>query len=528
MSLCVVLLDKENVFFGADSSISTVVNGEILRVTTNSRKISRCSNDIYYMCGKLENTTKVDLYYKKHKTDGLIEFLRENCNEKHNGYFDFEMVLWDDENKMVRVYSQSDNFVEKQYSQPQEGIQILCSGYKTEQATEVVKKYLAQNIHIHDVYVNTFQELVCNGIGGNVLISSNRDNNRLFPLIDNTPITQTDGLPLYIINAECLAGAMVIGQNLIAKSEDGIINIDGRLISIFNDKGEKKVEIGNYNSGKYGLALYSSTGNVIVSEDGILSQYQDSMADNVDFSNPLELRIFVPENTKSIYKAYLRFSLEKFRAYSRGAKSSPSQTKSTNSGGYSSSTTDSSPSRNRSTSDGGGDYVSTTTDVDDKWKAGSDGHNHGIDDGVRLAVYGGTVKVGSDYAVKRNDGESYVTWRESGQHTHDIRIEIPDHDHTFTIPSHDHDFEIPSHSHDFTIPSHSHDIDYGIYTSTQATNVRVFVNDKQRGTTYSSNVSHLDITDFLKIGTWNTIKLTSNQLGRISASVFIQSLVASF
>ena len=529
MSLALIVMDKTNFVMGADSAISTIVNGDIIRTSTNGKKIFEIENYIIYCCGNMSKINGVLTHIKENGLNNIESYLTLNCNENRNGFFDMEVVVYDKEDKTLNTFSQYNDFKNVKYNHPQEGVQILTSGYRTQEATDIAKKYFSQGLEVFDIYKNTYTDLICNGIGGNVVIYSTIGHMRMFPLVDNTKCINVIGMEEYYVNAEVLAGSLVLGSQLVAKSEEGIINIDGNLISVYNRQGKLKVALGEYTPNKFGLMLYSDSGDVLVSEDGLMQSYSDSRADNVDSSHPLVMRVFVPENTKSIYKAYLRFSLENFRAYSRGAKSSPSQSRSTNSGGYSSSTTDSSPSRSRSTSDGGGDYVSTTTDVDDKWKAGSDGHNHGIDDGVRLAVYGGTVKVGNDYAVKRNDGESYVTWRESGQHKHDIRIKIPDHDHDFTIPSHDHDFTIPSHDHTFTIPSHSHDIEYGIYESSdKPSGCWVYVNGKRAYGSFSSNQNALDITSFLQVGVFNEIKITSTKLGRIDCTVFCQILCGCY
>ena len=180
---------------------------------------------------------------------------------------------------------------------------------------------------------------------------------------------------------------------------------------------------------------------------------------------------------------------------------------------------------------GGGDYVFATTEVDnDDWRAGYDGHDHGIDEGVRLAIYGGQIEISSGtYAIERNDNEPFVTWRESGQHTHDVEFTIPPHHHDFSIPSHYHDFYVPNHYHNFSVPAHAHDIEYGIYESNnRPSNCYVVINGRTVYGAFSSNQNALDITPFLQIGTFNEVKITSTQLGRIDATVFIQALVGCY
>lgn len=114
----------------------------------------------------------------------------------------------------------------------------------------------------------------------------------------------------------------------------------------------------------------------------------------------------------------------------------------------------------------------------------------------------------------------------SGQHSYHS-FSIPNHTHRFQIPSHTHQFSVPDHSHYVDIPSHTHAIDYGIYESTYATGVQVIIDGAMRdGTRYGSD-RNIDITQWITTPGWHTIELTSSQLGRINASVYIKSFVGA-
>ena len=531
MRLSLIMMDKDRILIGADTAISTIINNEIIRVSNNGKKIFELNDNIIYCCGNMDKIEGVLKHIKDNNLKGIEKYLKENCNEDKNGFFDMELIIYDKNTKTLNTYSQYNDFKNVKYHHPNEGVQILTSGYRTQEAFNIAKKYFEQELDVFDIYKKTYTDLICDGIGGNLMIYSNDFHMRLFPLIDRTKGINANGIPQYFVNAECLVGAMVIGQNLIARSEDGIINIDGNLISVYNRQGKLKVALGEYEPNIFGLKMFSDTGDVLISEEGILQSYSDSRADNVDSSHPLVMRVFVPENTKSIYKAYLRFSLENFRAYSRGATAYLGKSDTTDDGGQDVRSTDMSPIMSDTSDDGGGDYVITTTKVDnDDWSAGVDGHDHGIDEGVRLAVYGGQLKVGDDYAVARNSsGDAFVVWRESGQHTHGLEFSIDDHHHTFEMPKHNHSFKIPNHKHSFNIPTHSHNIEYGIYESSdRPSNCYVVINGKTVYGAFSSNQSALDITPFLQIGTFNEIKITSGKLGRLDCTIFCQILCGCY
>ena len=103
-------------------------------------------------------------------------------------------------------------------------------------------------------------------------------------------------------------------------------------------------------------------------------------------------------------------------------------------------------------------------------------------------------------------------------HAHDVTI--PSHSHDVTIPPHSHDLTIPSHTHEVTgsvtIPAHSHTLNEGIKISaTSPSNVKFHINDNVFSTLQGNNsANNIDITDKIKIGEWNTIKITSSTVAR--------------
>ena len=113
-------------------------------------------------------------------------------------------------------------------------------------------------------------------------------------------------------------------------------------------------------------------------------------------------------------------------------------------------------------------------------------------------------------------------------HTHSLpahshSISLSPHTHTITMQSHSHDVTIPPHSHTVSmkieIPEHSHALKEGVMVSTtQPNNVIMYINDEAITTIDSSNPTsnNLDITDKIKIGEWNIIKVTTDNLARVS------------
>lgn len=341
-------------------------------------------------------------------------------------------------------------------------------------------------------------------------------------------ITLPDGSKTYGLLADAIVGKLILGKKVQVQDEDGTLTIVGNKISIKNRQNVLKAVLGEYDTNKFGLALYNSLGNVILDEDGILQTWQEGKCDNVASGYPLRLYIYLPSTTKSVRQALLRFKVDRFRAFSTATGGAGRVSKTTSEGGYKSSSTSDGGYTSDSTNSGGYDYVDTTTDTQYEQGADSRGHDHGLDPSTRLAVYGGQISVGSSYAVAREDGNPYVTWRRSGYHTHNIEFTIPNHTHKFVVPDHSHRFTIPDHSHSFEIGDHTHTITYGIYENNgYPSGITITVNGSSIGGTYSGDLAQLDIKSLLRTNAWNVIEISSTTLGRIDATCFIQSLMAT-
>lgn len=336
-------------------------------------------------------------------------------------------------------------------------------------------------------------------------------------------ITLPDGSKAYGVIADAIIGNLLMGKQLTISDQDGTFNINGNLLTIKNKKNEKKVELGEYLKDKFGLKLYNSSGDVVLDEDGILQTWQEGKCDNVANGYPLRLYLYVPPTTKSIRKASLRWKIDKFRSFSTATGGGGSVSKSTAYDGGTSNTTTSKESVYRSTDSGGGSTKTTTSQNE---QGGSGGHDHGVSGGVQLVTFGGSTVIDGEVVLKKGGSSNgYVTWVPSGSHTHEVTV--PSHSHDFTVPSHYHSFTVPSHSHSFTISDHTHSITYGIYESTLPASIKVSINGTQRGGTYSGDLNDLNIGPYLTIGQWNTIEISSTQLGRIDATCFIQALMSS-
>lgn len=343
----------------------------------------------------------------------------------------------------------------------------------------------------------------CISISGRGIIVTNPDRPNEMIIIQSGTVSlsmnggqdwQTAITPQNIV-AEKILGKLILSDKMTIGDANGILSILGDQIVITDNNDVVRTRLGQYATGKYGLQLMNSSGDeVVLDETGMLQTWQQGYADNVDSAHPISINIYIPTNALSVKQCILRFKLLAFRAYSKSTMSAGSGTVTSSSGGYVST----------STSSGGG---STTTSAAENYISGTYGHDHGIPDGTMIDTI-----PNSAYS-----GES-VIFVKSGQHNH-----------TVNLPSHSHNFTVPSHSHNVSIPSHTHDISYGIYEGGTPSGVGIVINGTDRttdlGGSWSIDMDNLDITSYLSIGQWNTIELSSSSIGRIDATIFIQTFM---
>ena len=96
-------------------------------------------------------------------------------------------------------------------------------------------------------------------------------------------------------------------------------------------------------------------------------------------------------------------------------------------------------------------------------------------------------------------------------------------DHTHQIPDHTH--QIPDHSHQIDT-THEHALKYGIFEEpSKCSNVKVYINN----TLFAENINsdkELNITEKIKIGQRNDIRIETETNGRITCNLFTKSFAA--
>ena len=209
---------------------------------------------------------------------------------------------------------------------------------------------------------------------------------------------------------------------------------------------------------------------------------------NFDSNYPLYIRFFVSPNVKQLKSSSFNFMAERYRMDSgvtEGGGETISEETTSNSGEI--------------TSRDGGTWTSQISSVNNDMS------------GVQSDPMT-TIQQGS------GDNHYHQLSKNYFLHNHMIDIDIPSHTHI--IPPHNHAITV-------SVPKHTHKLTEGIRVSNEEPkDVSIYLNDNKIATIDSTNIlNNLDLTENIRIGEWNTLKITTSNLARIVVYGTIETLV---
>ncbi|QSF43251.1 hypothetical protein [Paenibacillus tianjinensis] len=455
MTLCIAKATPSNLVISSDGrGIFELGNGELIKASNSVKKLFVIDGKAVFICGDAKlNMEVIEILQGNNNTNS--NFIKEACHAVLEKNKDKEII------KDWFKKSENDDY-ESVSAIP---ICLTVFEYISEEGYFFTKFSIKDN----------FESEKCKLKSGVTL----------FQGIETDEAQKTFKSKGLVSNIDGLVEKMVDTYNDLEKKYDSIGGDVSIVIFTRNEIQDYTIKRNDNLNEELNMSLVSKTGDIVLNEDGIVQTDTIQLAENVDSTHGLKLKFYIDEGMISVRKVMLNFSLEKFRAYSKGALSKVIDLHTTESS--TSIVTSSGPTGGSGTAVTEGSYTA------------SGGHNHGISPGTQLATAGG----GS------------VTWVASGGHQH--AVVMADHQHSVII--------LP-HEHDITMPAHDHGIDYGIYESTFATDVQIIIDGVPRGSTYNSSENNVNITEWISTVGWHTVELTSTQLGRINASLYLKTFVA--
>lgn len=304
------------------------------------------------------------------------------------------------------------------------------------------------------------------------------------------------------------------------------ISIRGRILSIeksdvIDKPWDVRLEIAHSPYNLYNVLDDLKRANAVTAANaqGATNIWTLSIGDNADASHPIKVTLRLPDDLVYVNNCVLDFTVERFRAYEKGAASGGQIT----------------------TADGGGETTSSralttteTTRVDVE----------STDEFVELSAYTSSIPLGgtetSEQIPKSQGYHVHVT----GTSSHFHLVKMTPHKHGITIPAHSHPIAAHQHTapiHKHKISPHSHDLIYGIFEepTLAVAGTKIYVDGILIGN-YGTSTDGIDIVRWLRkdkdgkvVRGKHTVEIypspsgNSQALCRISGSVFVKCFVRS-
>ncbi len=226
MSSCLILQDKNNFYIGADTACSVNINGKYYRYSDNIEKIFTHGNDIYFCSGNMTIVNSVNLWIATRFCDQkyidiklLSDLLKKYYPKSDSSIFDIEILICRIENNVPKIYqiSQYNNYDFVIYTPKDNGINIICSGYKTKELYNLSRQVLSQGcIHIKDLYSILFNSIYDNVVGGNIIVYQNTNKIICEKIQEkNIEYADIDCNNLHLLLAQAVIAGVVEGSSIV-------------------------------------------------------------------------------------------------------------------------------------------------------------------------------------------------------------------------------------------------------------------------------------------------------------------------
>lgn len=123
------------------------------------------------------------------------------------------------------------------------------------------------------------------------------------------------------IVAEELMGQVVLSKKVFIADEKGELEINGNLLTIYDNLKRARVKIGEYDTGIYGIEIRDEKSNaVVINSKGMLQRERMTFCDNLDQDNPYTFMIPLDAGLSEIREAYVWLDPKRFRGYTKSVE----------------------------------------------------------------------------------------------------------------------------------------------------------------------------------------------------------------
>ncbi len=193
MSLCVFIQTEDSLIIGADTAVTTTINGENFRHRDGFRKLIQIDNFLIFVCGYVESAKAITNEFKKEKVksiEGLERIVKNHHQEFMKKYPEKARRLTEERDTVLSVaaielrrngkvvsYCINTNkgiFTTKKRVGSFGQIHVVAGGFASEKALELAKQsYISKmkdkDLFAGDVIKEVFEQMSGDSIGGDLI-----------------------------------------------------------------------------------------------------------------------------------------------------------------------------------------------------------------------------------------------------------------------------------------------------------------------------------------------------------------------
>lgn len=182
MSSCLILQDKNNYYIGADTACSTKINDTYYRVHDDMQKIFQHNHDTFFCSGNVCVVDDVVSWIRTNcankeciNEEQLSKYLKTKYLANRHDVFDIEVVICRKATYSHAIQlSQYNNFDIVDHIAKDDGVNIICCGYRTQDMYDMSCSMLMGGItNINTIYQNVFDNISDNKVGGTIILYKN-------------------------------------------------------------------------------------------------------------------------------------------------------------------------------------------------------------------------------------------------------------------------------------------------------------------------------------------------------------------
>lgn len=285
MSSCLILQCKNKLYIGSDTSSSIFIKDKLYRLDNHTKKLFKLNNSTMMYCAGNNIIAKIVAQHissifnrPDFSFEDLKKWLKQNYpyRNKKKTIYDVEILIatFSNENTIVYQISQYNNYEIVKFEINNLGVQILSAGIKNKECMNYAEIELTKKHSVESIFYNTFCNLSCNYIGGNLdLYEVSKDG--IVTIFDNKKINEfgiqyvNEILNNHIsvsINAEVLMSKLVMSENLWIENNSGTYKFDDA--GFIAKSGKNSVRIQPNQSGELFSIYNGNNKQVYINSDG--------------------------------------------------------------------------------------------------------------------------------------------------------------------------------------------------------------------------------------------------------------------